>query len=234
MSHTNHTLPQRNSFTLVELLIVIGILSILASLLSPSLKKAMSSARSQTCLSHLKQLANAQQFHAEDSDDRVVLGKPGTIAPYETWTQLLAYKQYLPSVVSESGSAITVKFEQDSIACCPEWSWYEDDNLWQWLHQGTYGSNDFLRNESEGSYPRLSSIIKPWESMFIADKYDLTMAGRVYESYYDYYHTNGRVGPWHQNGATNIVFVDGHAKSSAELPKRPTTTTHVSPWKPKP
>ncbi len=54
-------------FTLVELLVVIGIIGILIGILLPALAKARASARATVCLSNLRQLYNGFLMYANDS-----------------------------------------------------------------------------------------------------------------------------------------------------------------------
>ena len=68
-------LPRRTrAFTLVELLVVIGIIAILIGLLLPTLARARESSRRAACLSNLRQVAMAMRFYAYDNRDQVPLG----------------------------------------------------------------------------------------------------------------------------------------------------------------
>ncbi len=60
--------PRRPAFTLVELLVVIGIIAVLISLLLPSLAGAKKQARTVQCLTNLKQIAQAQELYASQWD----------------------------------------------------------------------------------------------------------------------------------------------------------------------
>ncbi|MBI1177786.1 DUF1559 domain-containing protein [bacterium] len=53
-------------FSLVELLVVLAIVGILASLLLPAIAKAQAKGRGAACLNHLRQLAMAMQLYADD------------------------------------------------------------------------------------------------------------------------------------------------------------------------
>jgi len=82
-----HPPAPRSAFTLVELLIVIAIIAILASLLLPSLGQAKRAAGSAVCKSQLKQLAMAWIMYPEDHGGVLVPNYITGSSPNETSTQ---------------------------------------------------------------------------------------------------------------------------------------------------
>src|SRR4051812_18055446 len=69
VSHPSLATRHSCAFTLLELLVVIGIIAILASLLFPSLAKAKSKAQSTACLNNLRQLQLAYLQYAQEHNE---------------------------------------------------------------------------------------------------------------------------------------------------------------------
>lgn len=59
------------AFTLVELLLVVGVIALLAGLLLPVLGRAREAGRSTVCLGNLRQLGIALQLYVQDSGNRL-------------------------------------------------------------------------------------------------------------------------------------------------------------------
>ena len=70
------------AFSLVELLVVIGIIAVLVSLLLPTLGRARNAARTVQCLSNLRQLATAAYCYANANNDYL----PSSLYSYTTAT----------------------------------------------------------------------------------------------------------------------------------------------------
>lgn len=65
---------RREGFTLVELLVVIGIVAVLVSILLPVLARAREKGRQTVCLSNVKQLLLALGTYAQDHDELLPMG----------------------------------------------------------------------------------------------------------------------------------------------------------------
>ncbi|MEM6313758.1 MAG: type II secretion system protein [Planctomycetota bacterium] len=96
---------RRGGFTLVELLVVIGIISVLISILLPSLTAARRSAQSVSCLSMIRQLGLANIMYANESDGWMVPNRYRTVGSTRTvmWHGNLLYRQLMsfdPNAIS--------------------------------------------------------------------------------------------------------------------------------------
>ena len=113
---------QSKGFTLVELLVVIGIIAVLISLLLPTLGRAREAANRTNCLSNLRQLHLAMVEYSWKFKDRVPLGYVHGYRQmnYMVWSNV-STEYVLYGLLVESGIA-----KQPAILYCPSRS--DDSN----------------------------------------------------------------------------------------------------------
>jgi prepilin-type N-terminal cleavage/methylation domain-containing protein/prepilin-type processing-associated H-X9-DG protein len=90
----------RSAFTLVELLVVIGIIAVLISILLPALGRAREQANTTRCLANLKQIGLAFVIYLNDSKGilppiEYVQDSSNPNATQAYWTDLLSERNYL-------------------------------------------------------------------------------------------------------------------------------------------
>jgi prepilin-type N-terminal cleavage/methylation domain-containing protein/prepilin-type processing-associated H-X9-DG protein len=123
----------KQGFTLVELLVVIGIIALLISILLPSLSRARAAADSLDCLSNLRQIGIAVRMYGNDNNDIVVPFKvmrqqngPGNWnewGQYYTWFHLLRSAGYITAngktAITQAEADNTLTAFQTGVLRCP-------------------------------------------------------------------------------------------------------------------
>jgi len=124
--------PSRAGFTLVELLVVIGIIAVLIGVLLPALSAARRQANNVKCMAALKEIGNSFQLYsmeykgwwpsARDRHDPV-----GGATNWHEWTDLVA--KYMNGTKNWTNYYDVASVRRKSVIWgCPEWTKSQDFN----------------------------------------------------------------------------------------------------------
>jgi len=235
LTTNNGQLTLRRAFTLIELLIVIGVLAVLAALLLPTLSHAKASARRIECISLHKNWAVAFHEYAEDNDG--LLPREGYhtngLVFWNNWAQVqnaqsrdVWYNAVTPYLSIRPASSYALPaarlafYERDSFFHCSRAPLPEATRSVMYqtaIFSVAMNSQIVLRYSSDGPALKLDRIVRPSQTVLLLDNLLEEEKPVVEQQDTD---NLGQPGAYatrfagRRHGRTGVLaFVDGHAEA---------------------
>jgi prepilin-type N-terminal cleavage/methylation domain-containing protein/prepilin-type processing-associated H-X9-DG protein len=179
--------PRRHAFTLVEVLIVLGIIAVLAGLLLTVRSRASNQAAQVMCMSNLRQLGLAMTMYAQENSQVFPFSSPADGPPDrpEDWIHYSAAPAGLPTKINGSAIARFVKargLAYMTLMRCPsdETDNHHVDPRRGFQYPYSYSMN-YLMTPDRGKpdptspTPRVTAMPRPSQKILLAEENELTI-----------------------------------------------------------
>lgn len=199
----------RRGFTLVELLVVVGIVSVLIGIVLPSFAGARRQARSVACLSQLRQIGVAVQMYCGESNGALPRSTHSAfefrVAPWG-----YALMPYLsPGPIESSGPRWDALFA--GVYRCPA----DERPPTRW----SYGKNVYpeLRQDETGgpTWWKMTDLRRPSRTVLFAEARTGSMSDHVMAHEWSAAAAPQDVDRARHGRSANYLFADGHAEPAA-------------------
>jgi len=199
-------------FTLVELLVVIGVIALLAAMLLPALNKAREKAKEISCKSTLQQLSKTVLLYVDEQSD--YLPQSGDCP---NWCRILgAYMGIRNPSDTPSNNADIADLQKRSYFACP--SEKAKDDVWNITNYAYVVYAGY--NGAYTYYVRLNKVSNPSDRVIIHDaacSFGVSL-GYLSWCYFKNPHNPGnaltlaaQLIPSRHSAGSNFLFIDGHA-----------------------
>lgn len=192
------SLPRRLAFTLVELLVVIGIIAILIAVLLPALSAARRHANTLKCLTNLRQLGLSYQMYAgayknafpvafQDYPDTGVNPLPTAVSNYYWQDFMFPFVQTRYKVLSALSTATEFEAYRKTVLWCPIWDgWYGTPDAYTFKFgvsrfETGYGMNMYFSADGTNSGPGQSIPSSQWAAR--GSPSHVTASGKYYRKH---------------------------------------------------
>ena len=212
---SKRTSASRRGFTLVELLVVIGIIALLISILLPALGKAREAARRIRCMSNVRTLTYAWLSYATDNK--------GAICGANTQNENVWFTKDTSHPLEKNPKRpptwVTDGPKDDTITRGILWQYVKDRHVYLCpndtnSYNRTYSINAYLWGEIDPIALRLSDIKSPAKTFVFIEEWD-NRQYNINSFWCPPYPASSWVdvlAEWHQR-ADILSFADGHAET---------------------